>query len=310
MGDKGDKGEKGDAGVGVASASINNERHLILTLTDGSTIDAGYIGGEASTGFAVTFVDYDNSLLKTEVVSAGGNATPPANPSREGYDFAGWDGTFTNVTQNMVITATYTAKQPTTVYYTVRFVDYDGTELKSESVASGSNATPPANPTRSGYAFTGWSGNYTGISSDTTITATYEVDTTPAIYANNVSAHLGDTGIEVVIAIRNNPGIAGATLKIGYDNSALTFTKATYGSPFGSGGEEPNTAANPVPITWTDVNEVTSDTTFVTLEFKTAAGAVQGNTYPISVSYDAGDIFDIDENDVAFTTVNGSITID
>lgn len=64
-------------------------------------------------------------------------------------------------------------KKPLPIIYTVTFEDYDGTELKVEEVSQGGDATPPANPTRSGYTFTGWSGNYTDVMEDVTIIATY-----------------------------------------------------------------------------------------------------------------------------------------
>lgn len=36
-------GEKGDTGVGIKDAKVNNQSHLIITLTDDTEIDAGYI---------------------------------------------------------------------------------------------------------------------------------------------------------------------------------------------------------------------------------------------------------------------------
>gem|GEM_PF-5879374 len=62
--------------------------------------------------------------------------------------------------------------------YTVTFKDWDGTVLSSEQVAEGGSATPPANPTREGYTFIGWSGNYTNVQQNETVTATYEKDAT------------------------------------------------------------------------------------------------------------------------------------
>ena len=38
----------------------------------------------------------------------GASATAPASPSRTGYTFAGWDVSFTNVTGDLTVTATYT----------------------------------------------------------------------------------------------------------------------------------------------------------------------------------------------------------
>lgn len=57
--------------------------------------------------YSVTFKDWDETILKMETVNEGENATPPADPSREGYDFIGWNGTYTNVKSNLVIVATY-----------------------------------------------------------------------------------------------------------------------------------------------------------------------------------------------------------
>ncbi len=44
QGSQGEQGIKGDSGVGVANAYVNDEYHLILVLTDGNEVDAGYVG--------------------------------------------------------------------------------------------------------------------------------------------------------------------------------------------------------------------------------------------------------------------------
>lgn len=51
----------------------------------------------------------------TQSVPSGGNATPPTC-SRSGYTFAGWNGSYTNVTSDRTITAKWTANTYTVTY--------------------------------------------------------------------------------------------------------------------------------------------------------------------------------------------------
>lgn len=122
--------------------------------------------------YTVTFVDWNGTVLKTQEVEKGSNATPPSNPNRTGYTFSGWSGNYTNVTSNTEVTATYTVNS-----YTVTFKDWDGTTLKTETVNYQGSATAPSNPSRTGYTFSGWDKGYTNVTSNLTVTATYTLDT-------------------------------------------------------------------------------------------------------------------------------------
>ncbi|MBQ1977610.1 MAG: InlB B-repeat-containing protein, partial [Ruminococcus sp.] len=118
------------------------------------------------------------TVLATRTVAYGANATPPANPTREGdsqyaYTFSAWQGSYNNITKDTVITAIYAS---TTNKFTVTFVDHDGAVIATKTVAYGANATPPADPKRDGYIFAGWSGKYTNVTADTTVTATYSIE--------------------------------------------------------------------------------------------------------------------------------------
>lgn len=57
--------------------------------------------------YTVNFVDWDGTILKTETVNEGESATAPENPTRAGYNFVGWDKTFSNVTSDLAIKAQY-----------------------------------------------------------------------------------------------------------------------------------------------------------------------------------------------------------
>ncbi len=65
-----------------------------------------YIHGSENV-HTVIFKDYDGAVIKQQAVLHGESATMPANPTREGYTFTGWDKTFDNVTEDLIVTAQY-----------------------------------------------------------------------------------------------------------------------------------------------------------------------------------------------------------
>lgn len=59
----------------------------------------------------VTFLNADETVLKTEQVSDGHDATPPSNvsfPHSGDYTFSGWDGAYTNITHDKTLMAQFT----------------------------------------------------------------------------------------------------------------------------------------------------------------------------------------------------------
>ena len=127
--------------------------------------------------YTVTFYDWNNAVLKTQTVQQGQSATAPANPTREGYTFSGWDKVFTNVQSDLSVTATYTQNSQPVTTYTVKFCDWNGTVLKTQTVQQGQSATAPTAPTREGYTFAGWDKAFTNIQSDLSVYAVYTQNT-------------------------------------------------------------------------------------------------------------------------------------
>jgi len=124
--------------------------------------------------YTVTFWDYDATLLDTQKVGAGMDATPPEVPGREGYILSGWVPSYKGVQSDLQITAQYTAEDPDAKKFTVKFLDYDDTVLKTTLVLPGGDAEPPFDPKREGYTFTGWRPSITNIQENTTVYAQYE----------------------------------------------------------------------------------------------------------------------------------------
>ena len=114
-----------------------------LTLTDGCT---------------VTFDTDGGSAVESQTVASGRKAVRPADPVRTGYTFAGWylDGEVydfdTPVTTDLTLTAHWTANQ-----YTITFDTAGGSEIAPITQDYGTPITAPADPTRNGYTFVGWS---------------------------------------------------------------------------------------------------------------------------------------------------------
>ncbi len=70
---------------------------------------AQYYDGIVS--YAVRFLDYDGTVLSEQPVEHGVAAVAPADPSREGYLFIGWDAEFSEVLSDLTVTAQYVPKE-------------------------------------------------------------------------------------------------------------------------------------------------------------------------------------------------------
>ena len=234
----GPKGDPGKDGVGIKNAYVNSERHLILEMTDGTTIDAGYVG-----------------------VSEEPAAT-----------------------------------------HTVIFKDWDGTELKRETVADGASATAPSTPSRSGYVFTGWDKSFSKVTSDLVITAQYEKESTdPAFVVSSVDAAKGATQVAVAVSVKNNPGFMDLILQITYDSDALQLTGVDAVSPFNSAPysctKPSNLKSGKAKVMWA-CNDVVSNPTdgeLIVLTFTVLDTAAAGNHF-VTISCADGIGVDIDKD--------------
>jgi uncharacterized repeat protein (TIGR02543 family) len=83
---------------------------------------------------------------------SGENIVKPADPTREGYSFAGWDTIpETMPAQNITVKAQYTINQ-----YTVTFDTDGGSEVSTNTVNYNADVSRPADPTKEGYTFSKW----------------------------------------------------------------------------------------------------------------------------------------------------------
>lgn len=59
--------------------------------------------------------------------------------------------------------------------YEVTFLDYDDQVLEVITVKKGDNANAPKDPTREGYTFLGWDGEYSNVKKNIEVKAKYEI---------------------------------------------------------------------------------------------------------------------------------------
>ena len=78
----------------------------------------------------VYFLDYDGSILKSQLVKCGGNATPPADPSYKGMEFIKWNGNYTNVHGTSYVYAQYEGGGSTEDFVNIEMTEHTCIDLQ------------------------------------------------------------------------------------------------------------------------------------------------------------------------------------
>jgi len=146
----------------------NKEIASGLIAGDGSLVLKLYYVQDALT---VTYVDHDGSLITTQTVGYGDDATPPTDPTRPGYHFKGWDKDGKNITEDTTITAEYEPLTDTpykTEYY---WVDADGNATLHENVPGQGTTDSTVNADVKSYTGYTYSPAYPGTVNSGTIAA-------------------------------------------------------------------------------------------------------------------------------------------
>ena len=174
-------------------------------------IDASAFAGEAIT--SVTFPTTIESIGRR----AFNNCTALTTVIYEGTA-AEWENVFVNATGNDAILNADVQFLGETKY-TVTFVDWDGTVLKTESVASGKAATAPADPSRAGYTFSGWDKDFSSVTESITVTARYTSGKN-VFTVESVAGAVGDT-VTVLVSVDGEVKLCGFDMTLYYDNAVL-----------------------------------------------------------------------------------------
>ncbi len=125
--------------------------------------------------YTITF-DTDGGTAIAPITQDYGTAvTAPADPTRAGYTFKGWDMEIPAAmpAEDMTVTAQWEANR-----YTITFNTDGGTEIAPIAQNYGTAVTAPENPAKTGYTFKGWDKVIpdTMPDEDMTITAQWEIN--------------------------------------------------------------------------------------------------------------------------------------
>lgn len=197
--------------------AFNGWNTTFTNIVSDVTVKAQYIRQ-----YIVTFVDYDGTVLATDVVNSGSAAISPTTPTRVGYTFISWNQAYNNISTDMEIVAVYEINR-----YTVTFVKPNGSVIETlANVAHGTTITPPTpnvyfdwNTTR-GYRFTGWRNwNETQpIVGNITVVAEFAQEITePIIAIETVKIAKGTNSAEISVYLCGKlENIYGISLNIHY----------------------------------------------------------------------------------------------
>jgi hypothetical protein len=124
----------------------------------------------------ISFDPNGGSSVGSIIQEAGTTVSVPAEPTRVGHTFAGWEPSVpsTMPAGDLRVVARWTVNT-----YTISFDSYGGSEVKSITQAYGTDVKAPSDPVREGHSFAGWEPSLpaTMPAGDISVTARWAVNT-------------------------------------------------------------------------------------------------------------------------------------
>ena len=167
--------------------------------------------------YTITFDTNGGSEIAPITQDYGTQIAAPANPTRKGYTFKGWDKEIpeTMPAENITVKAQWKINQ-----YTIAFDTNGGSEIAPITQDYGTEITAPDNPTRKGYTFRGWDKEIpkTMPAENITVKAQWEINQFTITFDTNGGSEIApitqDYGTEITAP--DNPTRKGYTFK-GWD---------------------------------------------------------------------------------------------
>ena len=137
------------------STMLSSEGNSILDFnTDYTQADVSVAIDTSPPAFSTLYFNTDGgSYIAPIYGQIGAVATPPPNPVKTGYTFAGWSPSFPGVypASDMVLTALWNVNTYNAKFYV------EGSLYATVPTAYGAAVVPPATPLKTGYTFVSWS---------------------------------------------------------------------------------------------------------------------------------------------------------
>ena len=167
--------------------------------------------------YTITFDTNGGSEIAPITQDYGTQIAAPANPTRKGYTFKGWDKEIpeTMPAENITVKAQWEINQ-----YTITFDTNGGSEIAPITQDYGTKITAPDNPTRKGYTFKGWDKEIpeTMPAENITVKAQWKINQYTITFDTNGGSEIApitqDYGTEITAP--DNPTRKGYTFK-GWD---------------------------------------------------------------------------------------------
>ena len=167
--------------------------------------------------YTIAFDTNGGSEIAPITQDYGTKIIAPADPTRKGYTFKGWDKEIpeTMPADNITVKAQWEINQ-----YTITFDTNGGSDIAPITQAYGTEITAPDNPTRKGYTFRGWDKEIpkTMPAENITVKAQWEINQYTITFDTNGGSEIApitqDYGTEITAP--DNPTRKGYTFK-GWD---------------------------------------------------------------------------------------------
>ena len=130
----------------------------------------------------------------------------------------------------------------------------------------------------------------------------------PAIAVSSATGKAGDT-VQTSITLINNPGVTSIKIKVSFDETLLTLTDTEIASAISANVQKSKATNGPLTINYFKGDTDYSGEEFAVLTFKIADEAIESKNCEITISYDEDDVFNVQEENIAFKIETGTVNI-